>query len=273
MAARLHHPRSRHDLATRLWHWINALTILIMVMSGLTIFNAHPRLYWGDVGTWGDIAWLQIGSSQERGLLFIGDRMFDTTGWLGHWTDAQGEVQNWAFPGWITIPSDYDLAQGRIWHLLFAWVFVLGWLSYLGRGLISGHLWRDVLPRLGDLAPRALWLEIRHHLRISAIRAMADKGYNSIQRLSYLAVILGLIPLMILTGLSMSPGMNAVLPWLPELFGGRQSARSIHFLGLCAILIFVAVHLVMVLLAGPIRLTWGMITGGPVRSEGAGHGG
>lgn len=269
MAARLHH---RHDLATRLWHWINALTILIMVMSGLTILNAHPRLYWGDVGTWGDVAWLQIGSSHGRGLLFIGDRMFDTTGWLGHWTDAQGVVQDWAFPGWITIPTDYDLAQGRIWHLLFAWVFVLGWLAYLVRGIISGHLRRDLLPRLRDLAPSALWAEIRHHLSISAIRAMANDGYNSLQRLSYLAIILGLIPLMIMTGLSMSPGMNAALPWLPELFGGRQSARSIHFLGMSMILIFVVVHLVMVLLAGPIRLISGMIAGGSVKTEGARHG-
>jgi thiosulfate reductase cytochrome b subunit len=205
---------------------------------------------------------LQIGSSGDKGLLLVGERMFDTSGWLGLWTDSEGRTQQWATPGWATLPARYDLALARNWHLLFAWVMVLAWLVYVLHGWWRGHFRGDLGVRSDQLRPRALWLALRAHFGLTALRALATGEYNSLQRLSYLAVIFGLIPLMILTGLSMSPGVNAALPWLPELFGGRQSARSLHFLTMTGLLLFVVLHLVMVLLAGPFRLTRSMITGG-----------
>jgi thiosulfate reductase cytochrome b subunit len=110
----------RHRLSTRVWHWVNALTFFIMLMSGLMIFNAHPRLYWGEYGANYDPAWLQIGVEEGRGYLRIGEVSVDTTGVLGRQTVA-GRPQNRAFPGWATIPSSYDLALSRRWHLTFAW--------------------------------------------------------------------------------------------------------------------------------------------------------
>src|SRR3546814_20495385 len=112
----------RHRLPTRIWHWVNAVTLLVLLMSGLMIFNAHPRLYWGEYGANFDYAWFAIGSTPETGYLRVGDWKIDTTGVLGRWTDAHGATKTWAFPGWATIPASYSLADGRRWPLLFAWL-------------------------------------------------------------------------------------------------------------------------------------------------------
>src|SRR3546814_9500893 len=103
----------RHRLPTRIWHWVNAVTLLVLLMSGLMIFNAHPRLYWGEYGANFDYAWFAIGSTPETGYLRVGDWKIDTTGVLGRWTDAHGATKTWAFPGWATIPASYSLADGR----------------------------------------------------------------------------------------------------------------------------------------------------------------
>src|SRR5688572_297585 len=113
----------RHRLPTRLWHWINALAVCILLMSGLMIFNAHPRLYWGHYGANADRAWFEIGSSETEGFIAVGKAHIRTSGVLGRWKDADGEVQRRAFPGWATIPSRYNLASARRWHLAFAWLF------------------------------------------------------------------------------------------------------------------------------------------------------
>src|SRR3546814_384981 len=116
----------RHRLPTRLWHWVNAVTLLVMLMSGLMIFNAHPRLYWGEYGANFDTPRLKISSAraggEEYGYLQIGSVRIETTGTLGLWEDEDGRVQRRAFPYWLTIPSRYSLAAARIWHLAFAWV-------------------------------------------------------------------------------------------------------------------------------------------------------
>ena len=231
----------RHRLSTRVWHWVNAVTFFVMLMSGLMIFNAHPRLYWGEFGANQDPAWLQIGAVEGRGYLRVGGTSIDTTGVLGARTVGERTVTT-AFPGWATLPSTYDLALARAWHLSFAWVFALGFLAYALASLANRHLWRDV----------------RRHLRLD----FAHDGYNPLQKLAYLAVLAVLVPGMILSGLTMSPAMNAGWPWLLDLFGGRQSARSIHFIFAGALVAFLVVHLAMVLLAGPIRGIGAMLTGG-----------
>lgn len=259
----------RHALSTRIWHWINALTVFVMVMSGLMIFNAHPRLYWGEYGANADHAWLEIGSTEQAGYLRIGSLTVPTTGVLGHRTGAAGNVDRRAFPGWATIPSTYNLAAGRRWHLAFAWVLAIGLIVYWIAILRNRH-WRGLLPRRAELKPRHLWREIADHARLRFAKGAAALQYNTLQKLSYAGIIFLVLPVVILTGLTMSPGMNAAWPWLLDLFGGRQSARSIHFI--CAVLLvgFILVHLIMVMLIGPLKQIGAMITGRhkPVKEQG-----
>ena len=219
----------RHRLPTRVWHWLNAVTIVVMLMSGLMILNAHPRLYWGQFGANFDHAWLDLGSRP--------------------------------FPGWATIPSTYNLAAARIWHLAFAWPLVLGLLAFLLTSLWNRHVQRDLVPTARELAPGHVWQDIKDHARLRFPTGETALSYNILQKMSYAAVIFVLLPAMILTGLAMSPAMDAAWPWLLDLFGGRQSARSIHFLCAAALLVFILVHLIMVLLAGPINEIGSMITG------------
>jgi thiosulfate reductase cytochrome b subunit len=251
----------RHRLPTRIWHWVNALTVFILLMSGLMIFNAHPRLYWGEYGANQDKPWLQIGATETQGVLFLGDTRFDTTGVLGLWTDRYGETNRTAFPGWATIPSTYSLSAGRRWHLAFAWVLVIGGLLYWAISLLNRHVQRDLLPRRRELAPRHIWRDVKDHARLRFPRGEAALRYNVLQKLAYLSIIFGLLPLLVLTGLTMSPMMNAAWPWLLDLFGGRQSARSIHFIAAMLMALFILAHLLMVLLSGPINGIRSMITG------------
>jgi len=251
----------RHRLPTRLWHWVNAFSVFVMLMSGLMIFNAHPRLYWGHYGANADHAWLVIGSAGDRGLLVVGDTPHDTTGILGLWKDPAGREQRRAFPWWATIPSSYSLADARLWHFFFAWVLVIAAFAYWVTSLINRHIQRDLLPRRAELGLRHIWRDIADHARLRFPRGAAALRYNILQKLAYLTVIFGLIPLVILTGLTMSPGVNAAWPWLVDLFGGRQSARSIHFLCAFGFAMFILVHLLMVLLAGPINEVRSIITG------------
>lgn len=251
----------RHRLATRLWHWTNVICVFIMLMSGLMIFNAHPRLYWGDFGANFDAPWLIIGHEASRGFLQLGETQITTTGWLGQWTDSAGNVQNYAFPEWATIPSDYNLALARRWHLAFALIFAFGLLFFMIGSLINRHIQKDLAFRREELKPAHIWGDIKDHLKLKFHNPHNPLSFNILQKFSYVGVIFLLLPTLILTGLTMSPGMTAAWPWLIDLFQGRQSARSIHFI--CAMLVagFIVVHLALVVLAGPYNEIRSMITG------------
>jgi thiosulfate reductase cytochrome b subunit len=256
----------RHTRVTRLTHWINLLCVTMLLMSGLQIFNAHPALYWGQSGADADRPLFEIGADDSgggppAGFARIGSSTFKTTGILGVSGNASGEVVPRGFPRWVTLPSWRDLALGRRWHFFFAWAFVGNLLVYLVAAIAGGHFWRDLLPSKQQLRPRSLLKDLADHLRLKFPRGEAARGYNPLQRLTYLAVIFVLLPLMILTGLAMSPGMDAIVPWLVDLFGGRQSALTIHFIAAGLIVLFVFVHVAMVLLAGPVNALRAMITG------------
>jgi thiosulfate reductase cytochrome b subunit len=251
----------RHRVSTRLWHWINAICVFVMLMSGLMIFNAHPRLYWGQFGANPDPAWLEIGSRGDHGFVRIGPATLTTTGVLGRSSDASGRVRLIAFPAWATIPSTYDLALARRWHLSFAWLFAAGIAAYALWMVFNGHLRRDLWPRAAELRPRALWADIKRHARLQFPTGASARDYNILQKTSYLGVVLLLIPLLVLTGLTLSPSMAASWPWLLDLFGGRQSARSIHFIAAGLLLLFIVVHLLMVVLSGPLNEVRSMVTG------------
>lgn len=232
-----------------------------MLMSGLMIFNAHPRLYWGQYGANSDPSWLEINDRQGEGYVRVGSVSMKTTGVLGVWQDGNGRTRNIAFPSWSTIPTNYNLALARRWHLTFAWLFVIGIITYGLRILVNGHLIRDLLPISGELHPRHIWSDIKHHAMLKFPRGEAARHYNILQKLSYLSVLGVLIPLMVLTGLTMSPSMDATWPWLLDIFGGRQNARSIHFIVVWLLVLFIIVHIAMVVLAGPFNEIRSMITG------------
>jgi thiosulfate reductase cytochrome b subunit len=249
---------------TRVTHWNNAICLGFLLLSGLQIFNAWPNLYWGQYGADGDHAFLSIGATRQQaakhGVLRVGDATVSTTGVLGV-SSADGQPVERAFPAWLTLPSYQDLAEGRRWHFFFAWCFVLNGATYLAYSLASGHLRRDLVPARRDLAPRHLWHEIVAHARLRFPKGEEARHYNVLQKLSYLGVAVVLLPLMVLTGLTMSPGVNAVAPFLLDVFGGRQSARAIHFITASLVVLFVLVHLAMVLLSGVRNNLRSMITG------------
>jgi thiosulfate reductase cytochrome b subunit len=254
----------RHAAVTRVTHWLNALCLGFLLLSGLQIFNAWPNLYWGKYGADRERPALAIASTGEgaqvRGFVRAGSLTIPTTGVLGV-SRLEGEPVRRAFPGWLTLPSYQDLATGRRWHFFFAWCFVINGLVYLAYGVASGHLRRDLVPGRAELAPRHIGQEIADHARLRFPKGEAAKRYNVLQKLSYLAVVALLLPLMLLTGLTMSPGINAAAPFLLDVFGGRQSARTIHFITASLLVLFFVVHIVMVLLSGLWNNLRSMITG------------
>lgn len=253
----------RHSGVTRVTHWLNVVAVSLLLMSGLQIFNAHPALYWGAKSTfaepWVSMTKEEIGG-EPRGITTVGDLRLDTTGLLG-WSGAQGAREQRGFPSWATIPSYRSLADGRRWHFFFAWLFVLNGLVYWLWGLARGHVARDLLPTRAQLKPGHILHEIATHARFQFPKGDEARVYNVIQKLTYLLVIVVLLPLMVATGLSMSPGFNATAPGLIDLFGGRQSARTIHFLSASAIVLFVVVHVLLVVVSGFWNNIRSMITG------------
>jgi len=250
----------RHRASTRVWHWLNVVAVFTLLMSGLTIFNAHPRLYWGQYGANPDYAWLQIGARGGEGYLRVGSLRLHTTGVLGVW-EKDGITWSRAFPHWMTLPSNYSLAAGRKYHFLGAWLLGIAGALYLLWSLANRHVSRDLWPRRAELSPRHLWQDIKDHARLRLPKGEAAARYNTLQKLAYMGVLFVLLPLIVLTGLTMSPTMDAGWPWLLDLFGGRQSARSIHFIAAMLIVLFIFVHLAMVVIAGPVNEIRSMITG------------
>lgn len=255
----LHH----HGLV-RLTHWLNVLSLAVLLMSGLMIFNAHPALDWGLSSYTGRPSVFEITSRVEPGGQLVGitrafGREWDTTGVLGVSTDADGHLARVAFPWWATIPSRYTLAGARLWHFFFAWLLVLNGLVYLVHALRSGHLGRDLLPTLADW--RGIGGSVRDHLRFKHPEGEAARHYNVLQKLSYLMVIFGLLPAIVLAGWAMSPWLNSLWPGWVDLFGGRQSARTVHFIVAWLLVGFVAVHLFEVLISGVWNHLRSMVTG------------
>lgn len=250
----------RQSAWTRLTHWLWAVALFFMLLSGLQIFNARPQLYIGDQsGFTFDNTIFRIGAENTnagpRGYTEIFGKRFDTTGVLG-WSGPEGRESARAFPSWATIPSYYDLGTARVVHFFFAWILSATLLLWLAASLVNGHLRRDLAPRLDDL--RRLPSDIADHARLKFHHA---REYNTLQKLAYGGVLFVLLPLMVLTGLSMSPSMNSILPFLPEVFGGRQTARTIHFTVMVLLILFFIVHMLMIVAAGPINELRSIVTG------------
>ncbi len=220
------YPYYRHPLPIRIMHWSNAVFLFVLLMSGLNIFNAHPALYWG------------ISSYQGvPPILEIPD----------------------GFPSWLTIPGNRWLAMARRWHLFFAWLLVVNGAAYIAYSLASRHLHRDLVPTGRDW--RSIGRSIIDHVHFVHPTGEASRYYNVLQKLAYLGVIFFLLPLMVLMGLGMSPGLDAIFPGWVDLFDGRQSIRTIHFIIAWALVLFVIIHVFEVIVTGFWNNFRSMITG------------
>ena len=253
----------RHSILIRLTHWMIVICLFILLMSGLQIFNAHPALYWGQksdfehpsvsIGAETNSANKLTGTTNVLGYKFI------TTGILGVSAGADGRPAERGFPGWITLPAGQDLATGRLWHFLAAWGFVLSLMLYFFNGFVSGHFWHHLVPSGEQI--RHIGPSIWDHVRLRFPKGKEAEQYNVLQKLTYLLVIFVVLPVAVLAGLTMSPGLDAAFPQLLQLFGGRQSARTVHFLAAGALVLFFIVHVALVLVSGVWNNMRSMITG------------
>lgn len=251
----------RHRLIVRITHWINVVAFVLMLMSGLNIFNAHPALYWGQASDF-ERPWLsmtaEMAEPHNRGVLKIGPLELVTTGVFGVSKD-KGVWTNRGFPEEVTLPNQTALSNARHWHFFWAWVFGLNGAVYLISGVINRHLTRDLIPHRKDW--KALWRDVVDHVKLRFHKGWAATRYGPLQRIAYASMVLIVLPVIVLTGMTMSPGLDAAFPFLPAMFGGRQSARSIHFICAFASVGFIIIHLAMVVLTGPLNQVKGMILG------------
>ena len=251
-------PVYRHTLLVRISHWLNVPILIILIMSGLQIFNAHPALYWGDRSDRDQplisIRPIKTESGEMRGITTILGHKFDTTGVLGY---SNGSTR--AFPAWATVPSAKFLAMGRQWHLFFAWLLVINGLVFTAYALISRHVTRDLVPTGKDL--RGIGKTVKDHLVLRHPTGEEAKRYNVLQKLAYVGVLFVVAPLIILTGLTMSPTIDTAFPWLLTIFGGRQAARTIHFIACFSFVGFIVIHVLQVILTGFFNNIRSMVTG------------
>lgn len=245
-------------------HWGNALFLAILLMSGLGIFNVHPALNWGISSYQGVPPVLEIGSGTNergamKGITRILGRDFNTTGFLGASRGPQGELVRRGFPSWLTIPDEQWLAMARRWHFFFAWLLVINGIAFVAYSAASRHLGRDLLPRRREWS--TIGRSIIDHLLLRNPRGEEARHYNILQKLAYLGLIFFILPLMILMGLGMSPALDALFPGWVDIFAGRQSIRTIHFIIAWVLVLFFLIHIFEVVVSGFWNSVRAMITG------------
>jgi len=258
----------RHPLAVRLWHWVTAATVAGLLFTGFNILNVHPRLYWGEVGNAHTRPIIALESTEVGGAraathpapaaFRLGSHLWNVTGHLGVVSDAGEDGLYFLI---VATPDSWHFGGMRAWHFVFAWMLFLAWTCYSIYLLVGGRLRQTLLPSASQVTARAIAQDLWDHLRLRAPRGEAARRYNLLQKLSYLVVLFGLIPLIVLSGLTMSNSVTARFPELYTLFGGRQSARTLHALGAVALCLFAFVHIVQLFVAGFVNEVRSMITG------------
>ena len=247
----------RYAVATRLSHWVWVIAFGVLVSSGLQIFNAAPYLDASDKSNPARRVLSIDSPSDGVGTTTIFGRTFTTTGWLGYTDDGMGGRAARAFPAWITIPSYQDLADGRRWHLFFAWIASVCWLAWLVSSAIKGNL-AEMLLRPSDLAK--LWPMQAYYLKLR--KDPPPHGtYNPLQKAAYTTVGFVIAPLVVLSGLALSPGVDAIAGPLTWAFGGRQFARLWHFTGMVLLIGFFVIHTFQVATQGVFNQMRSMLTG------------
>jgi thiosulfate reductase cytochrome b subunit len=213
----------RHSALVRLTHWIHAASFIALVISGVCILLAYPRMHWGETGTFGTPS------------------LFD-----------------------LPLPFVLDLGirgPGRYVHFLAAWVCLFSGLPYAISGLFTQHFQENLWPRKSDLSLRSIRKVVVNHLRFKRPTEEEAQTYNVLQRLAYLAVVFVLMPFMFITGFAMSPAITSVFPIVVNIFGGHQTARTLHFVAANLLVLFLFVHVAMVIMAGFIKRCRAMISG------------
>ena len=260
----------RHPLPVRLWHWANALACVVLLLTGALIFDIHPHLYWGDDGHEGMQALLSLtGTHLDQPVpqtdLQIGSHHWNTTGVLGKVLDG-GDSGQYLLA--FAAPDDWQFGATRGWHFLFAWILGLSLPLYAAYLWYSRRLHRVLLPTRSELTVRGIVGDLRQHLRLQRARGEASRHYNLFQKVSYLLVLGLVLPTLVLSGFAMSNAMTAAFPDLLWLFGGRQSARTVHFLDATLVVLFVLIHVFHVFVGGFAKLMRSMITGWFALDEG-----
>ncbi len=218
----------RHPRFVRVTHWLAAVAVFALLVSGIEVLLSHPRFYWGETGNVNTTPLFSIPVPSSRRTVPTG---------YGYVLPDQN--------GW-----------SRYLHVQSAWLLILTGVVYVVAGARSGHFRTNLLPSQADRSWRVLRASAAAHLRFRRSAADAAQSYNPLQRLSYLAVVFVVAPLIVWTGLAMAPAFTAIVPWLVDLLGGRQSARTLHFFATIALVAFIVVHVGMVVLAGfwpPVR--------------------
>lgn len=226
-----------HSRWVRVCHWTGVLSFLTLAVTGYFILMVHPRLYWGEVGNdlMPALIEIPISNNHRPGEW---ERTVTFTEFSGSPVSADRTYSIFNQNGW-----------GRSLHFLAAWFLVVTGVFYGLIGIFTGHFWRNLLPRVRDLMPKALWRDLKDHLQAPNASG-GGPPYGLLQKLAYTIVVFVALPLMLVTGLTMSPAVTAAYPFLLDLFGGYQSARTIHFFGFAILLLFLFVHVGMVVVTG-----------------------
>jgi thiosulfate reductase cytochrome b subunit len=223
----------RHTALVRITHWLTVISFLTLLVTGCEIIVSHPRFYWGETGNSGNTPLFRIPIPASRDTV--------PSGYSYAWPDGNG---------W-----------GRYLHFEAAWVLVITGLIYAIASLLNRHFRNDLLPVPADRNWRAFRNVFARYLRRAPPDAREDHAYNVVQRTAYLVVIFVLFPLIIWTGLALSPAFDSALPATVNLLGGRQSARTLHFFLTDILVLFLIVHVTMIALAGFWSRMRAMITG------------
>jgi thiosulfate reductase cytochrome b subunit len=230
--------RGRHAGWVKWAHWIVTLSFFVLAFSGVIILMAHPRLYWGETGNDLTPALIELPISRnhrhggwEKATPFFGD-------------------PNSA----VSASRTYEIFNKNGWarslHFLAAWFLIAPGVAYLLGGILTGHFRRRLVPGLRELNPRLLWQDLIKDLGPRSRATTDGLKYGLVQKCTYAGVVFLAVPLVVATGLAMSPTINAGYPWFSEFFGGLQSARTIHFFAFIALILFVLVHVAMVIKSG-----------------------
>jgi thiosulfate reductase cytochrome b subunit len=227
-----------HTRWVRISHWILAASVVTLAVSGFVILMAHPRLYWGSVGNDLTPALIELPIS----------RNYQHGGWAPSVSFFAGSKSP------VSAARIFDIFNQNGWarslHFLAAWFLVVTAALYVIAGVMTGHIRRSLLPSTDELRPRLLWQDLLGHLRLQFHSTASGPPYGLLQKCTYTGVVFLALPLAILTGLAMSPAVNAAYPFVQAVWGGSQSARTIHFFTFGALLLFLLVHVLMVIMSG-----------------------
>ena len=227
-------PRTQgHPRFVRITHWLTTIATIALVVSGVELIISHPRFYWGEVGNVNTPALFSLPVPSSRATVQTAYSFIlpDQNGW------------------------------SRSLHFQSAWLVLFAGIAYLVASARSGHISRRLVPARSDRTWRALRASIAEHRRVESDSQHSPGVYNVLQRIAYFGVLFVLFPLVIWTGVAMSPGFTAAVPWSVTILGGHQSARTLHFVAMIALVLFTVVHVVMVARAGFRRMMRSMITG------------